>query len=586
LTDQTTVWQALGISPTREIADIRRAYAARLKECHPEENPEGFQRLRAAYEAALRAARGAADATSSLPPTAVREATAQVPPSAPSSGAISSQASDEDLRHFEGTVGRLEQLLRTPGQPDQATLEGALTAVLDSPGAFHVGTWSVLDRRLARLLVEAVPKSDPILDTVVQRLGWAHADVVTARAKEVVAIVTRVADLATVAKLRSGRDADARVFHLFSQPAPKSWLVRRVKAVYFDPAVRDFINKTLRARPTLAQWLDKASVDIWLKIFWRPHVSERGLVAMPIFSALALIGTYIADAFGVLPPDSRGTAFLLALCVGPGLVLLKLYAFSWPVTLVFMRLKEKKPPSWVRWGWLGAGALSVLLVSSLPATWPVVAMSLALSAGVLVWATVAAHPVFVAEGLGFYQKLKLVLVESPLVLFWTGMVGWGVGLPACIATAGAFGANAIAGRSMARMWKFDSAAPIRYWSLVALSVLTIAAFYALWRSSDSSLPIGFSMALVTVAAVMQRPARLSLSQDLMVRWFKARVFVTIAFFVVIAAGSEAVVQISKRVALQMGGTYVLLGVVATVCFVVYSEATTSRLLRRASAQSQ
>lgn len=582
MTDQTTVWQALGISPTREIGDIRRAYAARLKECHPEENPEGFQRLRAAYESALRAARGAADATGSLPPTAVKEATAQVQPSASPSGAISSQPSDEDLRHFEGAVGRLEQLLRTPGQPDPATLEAALNAVLDSPGAFHVGTWSVLDRRLARLLVEAVPKSDPILGAVVQRLEWAHTDVVTARAKEVVAVVTRVADLATVAKLRSGRDADARAFQLFSQPAPKSWLVRRVKAVYFDHAVRDFFNKTLRARPTLAQWLDKASVDIWLKIFWRPHVSERGLAAMPIFSALALIGTYIADALGVLPPDSRGTAFLLALCVGPGLVLLKLYAFSWPVTLVFMRLKEKKPPSWVRWGWLAAAVLSVLLVSSLPASWPVTAVSLVLSAGLLVWATVAAHPVFVMEGVGFYQKLKLALIENPAVLFWTGVVGWGIGLPACIVTAGAFGASAIAGRSMARTWKFDCAPRTRYGSLVALALLTIAAFYALWRGSDSPLQVGFNAALVTVAALMQRPARLSLPQTLMGRWAQTMVFPT--FALILAFGLS--VQNGNRVTLQIAGTYVLLGVVATVCFVGYSEATTSRLFRRASAQIQ
>lgn len=581
MTDQPTVWQALGISPTREIGDIRRAYAARLKECHPEENPEGFQRLRGAYEAALRAARGAADTAGSLRPSGVKEPVAEVQPSASMSGAISSQPPEEDVRHFEGAVGRLEQLLKTPGQSDPTTLEAALNAVLDSPGALHVGTWSVLDRRLARLLVETVPKSDPILDTVVQRLGWARADVVTARAKEVVAVVTRVADLATVAKLRSGTDADARAFQLFSQPPPKLWLVRRVKALYLDQAVRDFINKTLKARPTLAQWLDKTSVEIWLKIFWSPHVSGRGLAAMPIFSAVAIIGTYIAGALGVLP-DLGGTALLLALCVGPALVLLKLYAFSWPVTLVLRRLKEKKPPSWVRWGWLAGGALTVLLVSSLPASWPVVAMSLVLSAGLLVWATIAAHPVFVMEGLGFYQKLKLVLVESSLVLFWTGMVGWGIGVPACIVTAGAFGANAIAGRSMARNWQFDCSPRTRHWSLVALLLLTIAAFYALWRSSDSPLQVGFSTALVTAAALMQRPARLSLPQTLMGRWAQTMVFATFGF--ILAFGVS--VQNGNRLTLQIAGTYVLVGVVATVFFVVYSEATTSRLFRRASAQTQ
>ncbi len=47
-------WKVLGVEQTRDIAVIKRAYAARLKTCHPEDDPEGFQQLRAAYEFALR----------------------------------------------------------------------------------------------------------------------------------------------------------------------------------------------------------------------------------------------------------------------------------------------------------------------------------------------------------------------------------------------------------------------------------------------------------------------------------------------------------------------------------------------------
>jgi hypothetical protein len=47
------VWSELQIEPTSDTATIRRAYAKRLRQVHPEDDPEGFQRLRAAYDMAL-----------------------------------------------------------------------------------------------------------------------------------------------------------------------------------------------------------------------------------------------------------------------------------------------------------------------------------------------------------------------------------------------------------------------------------------------------------------------------------------------------------------------------------------------------
>lgn len=46
-------WSELGLEPTADLRSIRHAYAARAKDCHPEEAPEEFQRLHDAYEAAL-----------------------------------------------------------------------------------------------------------------------------------------------------------------------------------------------------------------------------------------------------------------------------------------------------------------------------------------------------------------------------------------------------------------------------------------------------------------------------------------------------------------------------------------------------
>jgi hypothetical protein len=58
----TWAFAILGLSPDADARAIKRAYAARLKTTRPDEDPEGFQRLNEAYQAALaqRAARDAA----------------------------------------------------------------------------------------------------------------------------------------------------------------------------------------------------------------------------------------------------------------------------------------------------------------------------------------------------------------------------------------------------------------------------------------------------------------------------------------------------------------------------------------------
>ena len=50
-------WSVLGLPGPSDLPAIRRAYAARLKTTHPEEDPEGFQQLHSAFQSASRIAR-------------------------------------------------------------------------------------------------------------------------------------------------------------------------------------------------------------------------------------------------------------------------------------------------------------------------------------------------------------------------------------------------------------------------------------------------------------------------------------------------------------------------------------------------
>lgn len=46
-------WEILGIDPTSDKKTIKRAYAKLLKQYHPEENPEEFKQIQAAYQHCL-----------------------------------------------------------------------------------------------------------------------------------------------------------------------------------------------------------------------------------------------------------------------------------------------------------------------------------------------------------------------------------------------------------------------------------------------------------------------------------------------------------------------------------------------------
>jgi hypothetical protein len=574
VTEQPIVWQTLGIPATRDIASVRRAYASRLKECHPEEDPAGFQRLRAAYETALKAARGAIAAAPPERATGLPAAmaTAAVAP-APSAAAAPTEA-EGDQKQFEKALSDLEQLLRAPADADTETLERALDAVLNNPGALHVGNWGSLDRRLAQLLLDSIPRSDAVAATVVQRLGWNHADVATRRPKEVIAVVTRVADLDVVGKLRVGTDPDARAFQLLSQPAPASWLVRRLKVFLVDQAIRDFLQKTMPARPTLTLWLDKASVATWMRIFGRPYVTRRALLAMPVYSGIALLVTFIASNNGEIAQNWVGAALLLAIFAGPILALLKVYAFSWPILLLLRRLKGKAPPRWVRLGWLPASAASVVMVSIAGPGWPAAVLSLALSVGLLVWSSVASYPVFIAEGLTFTQKLRLSFIRNRLMLVWMGIVVWAVGLPAGIATAGAMGASEIGGIVVAKIWMLDVAARIRHWSVGALLMIAVTTLAAVWWLDGSPRQVGFSTALVTATVLLQRPLVFALRSRLAQVW-TAGIFPVYLIGILFANAGRGH-ALTARLTTQLAGSYLLIGAAIAIISYLFQEVIPTR----------
>ena len=65
--DEKQIWLVLETEPTKEEEQIKQAYRRKLARTNPEDDPEGFKRLREAYEQALRLAAQTQEPEEELP---------------------------------------------------------------------------------------------------------------------------------------------------------------------------------------------------------------------------------------------------------------------------------------------------------------------------------------------------------------------------------------------------------------------------------------------------------------------------------------------------------------------------------------
>jgi hypothetical protein len=170
------IWQELGMAPSGERAAIRRAYAERLKRVHPEDDPEGFQRLRRAYEAALATLEGSwvkLEIEGGRKPNGAVEATASEPPEP---NAV--EAPPDALPHalpqgdWAALDARLPRILAPLGQGDPAAAAAALESTLQEPLLVNIELRRLFEMRLLAALPDYLPLPDDFAATAVRAFRW------------------------------------------------------------------------------------------------------------------------------------------------------------------------------------------------------------------------------------------------------------------------------------------------------------------------------------------------------------------------------------------------------------------------------
>lgn len=169
------VWAELGVDGPADRDTVRRAYARRLKVTQPEVDPNGFQRLRLAYEAAL----DQIESRRQEPPASADAPTA-VAPGCPEADIDGSEAGDQIATDFPATNDpvamhwdQLNNLLRKVdegGNSDEVL--NKLQAILRSPVMDNLSIYQQTNLGLTRAIASLLPKSDALVEPFLTHFGW------------------------------------------------------------------------------------------------------------------------------------------------------------------------------------------------------------------------------------------------------------------------------------------------------------------------------------------------------------------------------------------------------------------------------
>ena len=429
-----SIWKTLGISPTNEVDDIRRAYARRLKQVHPEDDPEGFQALRAAYEQASNMARRgwAAPVAPTSPQAAdddygdddafmehgghvwsARPENRQRAEDSPGGDwspspeqawqrpeAIepdpTAHLSDDIRQELEGEHARgqahaaLCDALADAVHSSSTTLDDRLTAlmaVFRSPAMASLDVHGRTERWLAHLISAGPASVEVLIEPAVQFFGWNDSRVGVDLSHAQPVIMRLRAMQAAMDIVRPGYKGHKAYGILTARQTP--W--RRLCDLFvpgLDREVRLLLERIEREVPSLAARLSPPAVEAWRKRLDRPGLSNLIRLLLLVIVPPVLGGfTVLSGAFGVPNWPLFGAAWVLWTCIAGLIALSWVWGIGWPSRRWVMGYPWDQP-LWKRMGWAPAALLLVPIGTVLPAH-PVATLGLLIAGiGLAAWARI------------------------------------------------------------------------------------------------------------------------------------------------------------------------------------------------------
>lgn len=267
-------WAALGLEPTDDVAAIRKAYARRLKGIDVEADPAAFITLRGSLETALAYAACPEIGEEETDGDAGAITVSFEAPVFDSTGSIAVDSWEvddwtapdlspaDDAGDGAGRFARLESLLFDDDEEealDRDALATALREILDHPNMDKIEHEADVQQWLADLLAHSIPRSDPIIPTVVTRFGWEAGAGQWDRPWALETLVDRHRSLALIDRLADPTNELHKAWLDLTSRAPalgfnRFWVRRDVRRLL----------KLIREQYQAAEpWLERHRVALW-----------------------------------------------------------------------------------------------------------------------------------------------------------------------------------------------------------------------------------------------------------------------------------------------------------------------------------